>query len=140
MKVVLDTNVVIAAFASRGLCAELFEVCLSEHTIILSEYILSEIQEKLIEKIKLPKSIVKNIIAYLRDTAEMVVPWKLDKSVCRDMDDDNIIGTALSGEANFIITGDNDLLTIKSYGDVAIVAPRDFWTKLRKASPETNTK
>lgn len=140
MKLVLDTNVVIAAFAARGLCAEVFEVCLSEHTIILSEYILSEIREKLTKKINLPKSITKNIIAYLRDTGEIVVPLKLDKSVCRDMDDDTIIGTALSGKAKFIITGDDDLLTLKSYGEVAIITPRDFWTELKKGNPETNVK
>lgn len=140
MRVVLDTNVVIAAFAARGLCAEVFEVCLSEYTIISSEYILSEVREKLIEKIKLPKSISKNIISYLRDTAEIVIPLKLGESVCRDMDDDNIIGTALSGNAKFIITGDEDLLTIKKYGDVAIVTPRDFWTELRGAGPKINKK
>lgn len=128
----MDTNVVVAAFASRGLCAEIFEVCLSEHTVILSEYILSEIKEKLTEKIKIPKSIVKNIIAYLRDTAEIVVPMKLDESVCRDRDDDSIIGTALSGEARFIITGDDDLLSLESYRGVNMLTPRDFWLILRQ--------
>lgn len=132
MRVVLDTNVVIAAFASRGLCAEIFEVCLSEHTVLLSEYILSEIQEKLIEKIKLPKNIVKNIDAYLRDTAEIVIPVTLEKSLCRDKDDDNIIATALRGKAKFILTGDDDLLSLKNYKDIAIITPRDFWFKLRE--------
>ena len=132
MRVVLDTNVVIAAFAARGLCAEIFEVCLSEHTVILSEYILSEIKEKLAEKIKLPKNIVKNIDAYLRDSAEIVVPANFEKPVCRDRDDDNIIATALSGKVKFIITGDDDLLSLKNYKDIAIITPKDFWLKLRE--------
>jgi putative PIN family toxin of toxin-antitoxin system len=132
MRVVLDTNVVISAFAARGLCAEIFEVCLSEHTVILSEYILSEIKEKLAEKIKLPKNIVKNIDAYLRDSAEIVIPANFEKPVCRDRDDDNIIATALSGKVKFIITGDDDLLCLKNYKDIAIITPKDFWLRLRE--------
>lgn len=45
MKVLLDTNVIIAAFASRGLSADVLELCLSDHTVITSEHILSEVRE-----------------------------------------------------------------------------------------------
>ncbi|MCI2426382.1 PIN domain-containing protein [Candidatus Acetothermia bacterium] len=62
MRVVLDTNVIVAAFAARGLCAEVFEVCLTDHGIVLSEHILSEVAEKLIDKICLPPNIVQEII------------------------------------------------------------------------------
>ena len=54
MRVVLDTNVIIAAFATRGLSADVFELCLSDHTVIISEHILSEAHEKLIDKIAYP--------------------------------------------------------------------------------------
>jgi putative PIN family toxin of toxin-antitoxin system len=131
MRVVLDTNVIIAAFASRGLCAEIFEVCLSGHTIVISEHILSEIQEKLIDKIRLPQGIVQNIIDYLRNTAEVFEPDQVE-SVCRDKDDNKIIGTALSGNATFIITGDNDLLVLKKYKGIKIITPRDYWKYLKK--------
>jgi predicted nucleic acid-binding protein len=45
MRIVLDTNVIVAAFAARGLCADVFEVCLENHTIIISEFILSEVEK-----------------------------------------------------------------------------------------------
>ena len=67
MKVLLDTNVIIAAFASRGLSADVLELCLSGHTVIASEHILSEVREKLTGKIALPASIADNILAYLRE-------------------------------------------------------------------------
>jgi len=131
MRVVLDTTVIVAAFAARGLCAEVFEVCVSGHSIVLSEHILSETQDKLIKKVKLTKKAALAIIDYLRGIAEIVIPVLLDKSICRDKDDVIIIGTAISGLANFIITGDEDLLILKTYKDVKIVTPRQFWSSIR---------
>lgn len=131
MRFVLDTNVIIAAFAARGLCAEILEVSISGHTIVLSEYILAETQEKLIKKIKLPKKSVLGIIQYLRDVAEITTPVLLDESLCRDKDDVQIIGTALAGLADFIVTGDDDLLILKAYKGVKIVTPRQLWSNLK---------
>ncbi len=130
MRVVLDTNVIIAAFASRGLCSEVFEVCLSGHSVITSEFILSEVREKLFQKIRLPQAIVHKIIAYLRDTSEIVRPEPINEPVCRDKDDNFIIGTALGGKVKLIITGDEDLLSLEKYKGIKIVTPREFWNLL----------
>jgi len=132
MRVVLDTNIIVAAFATKGLCSDIFEVCLLDHSIIISEYILLEVKEKLIEKIHLTQSSVNDIVSYLRNQAEVVMPEELHESVCRDKDDINIIGTALSGNARFIITGDEDLLSLKKYKNVEILTPREFWSKLSR--------
>ncbi len=131
MKVVLDTNVIVAAFAARGLCSEILEICLTYHSIVISEHILSEIKEKLIDKIRLPQKIAHDIVSYLKDQAEVVSPEELEESICRDKDDDRVIGTALSGNAELIITGDEDLLILKKYKDVEIITPRSFWARLR---------
>ena len=131
MRVVLDTNVIVAAFATRGLCAEVFEVCVSAHTVIISEHIIAEIGNALLNKIKLPKVIVGDLLDYLRDTAEIVKPALIDKSMCRDENDLPIIGTAVKGQAEFIVTGDSDLLQIKKYHGIEIVTPREFWDHLR---------
>lgn len=132
MRIVLDTNVIIAAFAARGLCAEVFEICLSDHAVVISEHILSETREKLVKKIHLPEKTAQNVIDYLRDTVEVVEPEPVDKSVCRDKDDTRIIGAALKGKARFILTGDDDLLVLKSYKGVKIITPREFWGVLRE--------
>jgi putative PIN family toxin of toxin-antitoxin system len=131
MRVVLDTNVIIAAFSARGLCAEVFEVCLEGHDIVISQYILSETKENLLHKFHLPRRVVQEIIEYLRDVTEAVEPEVIDKPVCRDKSDDSIIGTALGGDAVFIITGDKDLLVLKKYKGIKIVTPREFWKHLR---------
>jgi len=132
MRVVLDTNVVIAAFASRGLCAEIFEVCLLEHTVIMSEQIFSEVKENLIKKVHIPKGVVQNIMRYLEDIAETVLPEQVNASICRDKNDVGIIGTAISGNARFIITGDDDLLCIRKHKGIEIINPRGFWSLLRQ--------
>lgn len=132
MRIVLDTNVIISAFAGRGLCSEIFEVCLEDHDIITSEHILAEVKENLVEKIHLPQSVVKKIIDYLRDTTEVFEPESLNGQVCRDKADDKIIGTALKGNAGFIITGDNGLLTLKKYSEIKIITPREFWNFLKQ--------
>lgn len=132
MRVVLDTNVIIAAFAARGLCSEVFEVCLTNHTIVTSEHILSEVEKGLVKKIHLPGNIIASIMDYLRDVAEIFQPQVIEDSACRDIEDRKIIGTAVSGNAQLIITGDDDLLTLKKVMKTNIVTPREFWNRLRK--------
>lgn len=131
MRIVLDTNVIVAAFAARGLCAEVFEACVSGHTLVISEHIFAEVNSALLKKVKLPKQIVNDVINYLRDTAETVEPDPIDNSACRDKDDLPVIGTATKENADFIVTGDADLLALKSYHGIDIITPREFWNRLR---------
>jgi len=131
VRVVLDTNVIVSAFAVRGLCAEVFEVCLAGHIIIISEHILSEVKEKLISKIHLPQGIVQEIIDFLSEHAEIFDPEEVNETICRDESDLKIIGTALGGNARFIITGDEDLLILKEYKGIEIITPREFWRRLK---------
>lgn len=131
MRIVLDTNVIIATFATRGLCAEIFEICLLEHNIVSSEHILSETKEKLMEKLRLTEKEAENIIVYLKENTVTVVCKDTAINVCRDNDNNKIIETAVSGSAEIIITGDKDLLTIKDYKGIKIISPRDFWELMR---------
>jgi uncharacterized protein len=52
MNLVLDTNVILAAFIAKGVCTTVVEHCLRMHCSITLEFILSEVQEKLISKFK----------------------------------------------------------------------------------------
>lgn len=132
MKVVLDTNVIIAAFAVRGLCNDVLEICVAEHEIILSGYIISEVRKNLEKKIKLPEAVVKDIIGYLETEALSVSPADIPASACRDKDDLGVIAAAVSGKADIIISGDNDLISIKKYKSIKILTPREFWGYLSK--------
>ena len=91
MKVILDSNVIVAAFAARGLCHSLFELCLDRCRIIISEHILSEVYRILHEKFKMPRSRVDAVRAYLVEFCENAHYEKLKEPTCRDKDDDEIL-------------------------------------------------
>ena len=131
MRIVLDSNVIIAAFAARGLCNALFEYCLESHNLVLCEEILGEVIEKLKNKIRLPDSIVQKIDIYIRTHASIVSPEIVDPDVCRDKNDLMVLGSALAGQADYIITGDKDLLTIGIFKGIKILEPRSFWNEMR---------
>lgn len=128
MKILLDTNVLIAAFVARGYCHELFENCVRQHTLITSEFILDEFQEKLAQKFKYQAAEINLALDLLRGRMIVVIPAKLEQPICRDADDDNVLAAALAGNCDCIITGDKDLLILKQYQQVTILSPNDFRT------------
>jgi putative PIN family toxin of toxin-antitoxin system len=127
MKVILDTNVIFSAFAARGLANAVFELCLDKHTIIISEHILSELQSNLQKKLKMPRDKVQRIIEYLREFCIIGDFKRLDRRICRDIDDVKILGLSETAKPDYIITGDADLLALKGHHGVPIITPREFW-------------
>ncbi len=132
MKVVLDTNVLIAAFATEGLCHSLLEFCVDRHQVVVSAFVLKELSDGLLKKLKMPPQIVEEIIDYLKDTCISVDPKPLNKPVCRDPKDDAILALVSETAVDYLITGDDDLLTLKKFNIALIVTPRKFWEISRK--------
>ena len=58
VRVALDTNVLVSAVATRGLCADLFNLVLAEHELIVGETVLTELKRILREKIRVPGKII----------------------------------------------------------------------------------
>jgi putative PIN family toxin of toxin-antitoxin system len=127
MKLILDTNVIFSAFAARGLANAVFELCLDKHTLIISEHILSELQSNLQKKLKVPRDKVQLIIEYLREFCIISDFKRLDRRICRDIDDVKILGLSEMTKPDYIITGDIDLLALKEHCAVPIITPREFW-------------
>lgn len=127
MKIVLDTNVLIAAFISHGTCAELLEHCVREHELITSEFILQEFHKNLTGKFGIPESDVAEAIDLIRSRFVFVNPDKLDQKTCRDADDDWILGSAMAGNCECLVTGDKDLLDLQKFRQIDIVSPSEFW-------------
>jgi uncharacterized protein len=127
MRLVLDSNVIIAAFAARGLCQALFEYCLENHEIFICREMLDEIDRKLVQKIGVPRKIAAEISSYLKAGAVLVEPATVERGVCRDESDLKVIGTAVTAHAEYLITGDKDLLAIRKYEKTKTLDPRSFW-------------
>lgn len=127
MRVILDSNVFIAAVASRGLCEAIVELCLERHSLIAGEGILAEVEDKLRTKIKVPPRVVAEYMKFLRQNVEMARPEKLDPKTCRDPNDLMVLGLVSPGDAQAIVTGDKDLLVLGSFKGASVMTPRTFW-------------
>ena len=126
MKVVLDANVLIAALIARGLCSELLEHCVVRHMLITAEPILDDVWKHLVEKFKYNHEEAAEARELFGSQMISAIPQKLKSPVCRDPDDDLVLGTALAGGADYIVTGDKDLLVLQAYSGIKIVSPREF--------------
>jgi putative PIN family toxin of toxin-antitoxin system len=135
LKVFSDTNVLVAAFATRGLCADLLSHVLLEHELIVGEVVLRELREKLRKKIKLPKKSIDEIEAMLRTST--VVPKAREHLNLRitDPDDEWIVASAVAGGADVLVTGDAAVLAVAKRSPIAILNPRGLWNLLRSTDP-----
>ena len=97
MRIVLDANVVVAAFAARGLCESLFELCLGSHEIVLSERLLEEIRRNLAKKVKLDRQTIAEIERLLRENSALFEPAAVAADACRDAGDLHVLGLAKTG-------------------------------------------
>lgn len=127
MRLVLDTNVLIAAFVARGHCHELVEHVVRVHELFTSTHILEELRDKLTGKLRVPAGAADEAVELALSRMRLVEPEPLPEPVCRDADDDLVLATALAARAHALVTGDEDLLTLGEYQRIAIVAPAAFW-------------
>ena len=134
MRVFLDTNVLVAAFATRGLCADVVRTVLADHELITGHVVLGELRAVLEERIKLPGSTVTEIVALLRSQEVVPKPAEPSPLPIRDEDDQWIVASAVAGQADVLVTGDQDLLSVAEQSPVPIVSPRGFWEQLRFGS------
>lgn len=132
MKVVLDANVIVAAFATHGLCTAVVEVCLGAHEVCLSQALAKEVQTNLRRKIKLPAETVEAIGLLFRENASFHKPAKVPEEACRDPKDLHVLGLARAANADCIVTGDKDLLELTAFQNCPILTPRQFSETLRK--------
>jgi putative PIN family toxin of toxin-antitoxin system len=127
MRVVLDTNVLIAALIAHGTCHEVLERCIHQHEIVTSPFLFEEMRRALINKFGYSRREATEVEKPLKSRMIIVTPQPLDAPTCRDSDDDTVLGTALAGSCRCIVTGDNDLLVPERYRGIDIISPSDFW-------------
>ena len=132
MRVVFDTNVVVAGIVAEGLCREILEIHVPEHDVILSQVLWEKLVVTLRRKFRLTSDDLP-ILALYRQHAAWCEPAKLAEAVCRDPDDDWVLATAMAGEADAIVSGDADLLTrVQAAADVMMRAHADNMASLER--------
>ncbi len=61
----------------------------------------------------------------VRALTEVIAPPPLAQPVCRDPDDDAVLALGVAASVDFIVSGDRDLLTLKSFQGIAILTPAE---------------
>lgn len=132
MRVFLDTNVLVSAFATRGLCADVFRHIVAEHSLVTGEVVLKELRRVLRTRIRLPIRTIDAIEDFLREQEVVPRPDKAANIALRDPDDKWILASALAAKVDVLVTGDRDLLDLGPNAPIRILDPRGFWTLIRE--------
>ncbi len=127
MKAFLDTNVILAAFLTQGVCSDLFRRAVAvEFEALVSDQVLQETKKHLQGKFGVPQPEVERTLELIRGTC-LVVPLPPSVSkVSRDPDDDAILAAAATAKSEYLVTGDKDLLVLRKHEGMEILTPAAF--------------
>lgn len=131
MRIVLDTNVFIAAALKGGFSEDILNILSTTKTVVIvtSEEILEELSEKLLTKFNWNSEDTKLYLGYLHKISELVEIKEIPNIIKKDLTDNMILGTALAGKADLIVSSDQDLIKLKVFRKIAIVHPKTLtWT------------
>ena len=128
MRAVFDTNVLVAAFAAEGICSKILtRGRKKQFHLIACPIILQEFERVLIKKFSAKRNEAQSALEIVSEAMHSIVlPSQSEQGVCRDPDDDVILSCALEARADYLVTGDVDLLELKIFKGIRIVTARDF--------------
>jgi len=131
VKLVLDTNVIVSAIRFGGVPRVLWERCLKDKSIVLltSPATISEISEVFTRKFDWAGSQVTELCQLLQQNSLMVHP-SVPLRVVRDPNDDMFVELAVAANADYIISGDKDLLELGDYNGIKIMSVVSFMREL----------
>lgn len=131
-RVVIDTNIIISSVFWRGRPYEVVRKgILKEYQLVISNAILDEVVDKLRNKFHFPEEGIQKLADILLIHSHLIEPTsKFD--IVRDKNDNKIIECAFDGKADYIVTGDPDLLSIKEFRGIKIITAKEFLDELSK--------
>ena len=131
MRTLLDTNVIISAILFGGVPREILVAAIrGSIQIVTSPVLLDELEDLLVEKFRFSAEAARATRTEIEAMADVVEPGDLP-DVCRDPDDNEVLGAAATGSAEVIVTGDRDLLELGSFEDIRILRPAQYARLLR---------
>jgi len=133
MRLVLDTNVYISAYFWGGKPQLVIDrIIQGVDELYITDSIVEELAEVMSRpKFGVPDVLIEDYIHAIRELAVTVTVSGRIKDVCRDSEDDKILECAVVSDADFIISGDDDLLSMDNFQGILIRQPTDYLTKKR---------
>jgi putative PIN family toxin of toxin-antitoxin system len=135
VKVFADTNVLVGAVATRGLCADVLREILTSHQLVLSQQVLEEVGRALRVKLRVPHKTIVEFVRLLEDEAISAEPGPAPDVDIGDEDDLPILAAAIAARVHVFVTGDRELLRLRQVEGVRILSPREFWGMRRVRRP-----
>lgn len=125
MKLVLDTNVYVAAFLQKGLASDILRLGINRKVqLYISSEIQKELREKLDVKFKVDSKRINEFMSVVSYSTSTIKPRKKLNVVNIDPDDNKILECAVEAIADLIVSMDKHLLKLKSYQGTGIVHPK----------------
>ncbi len=136
LRIVVDTNILISSLIkSSNLFRALFHhIEKSRIILVFSWYTLEELltilaRPKICKLTKMKKKDIENFIDLLIKKALFVEPHKKIK-LCRDPSDNKFLEAAKTGQAEYIVTGDKDLLVMRKHRGIKIIKLSEFMERI----------
>jgi uncharacterized protein len=137
VRIFLDTNVLVSAYTARqGFCAELLELILTEPgcDLLTGEVNITELRTVLQRRpFSLGPARIHEIESELKDQTIIPKPPRASDLPVRDPDDRWVLASAIGGQADLLVTGDEDLLDVADRSSLPIVTPSECWKRLLTA-------
>jgi len=134
MRVFLDTNVVASATATRGLCEDVLRTVIERHDLVVSDVLVKELQRVLRDKFRASPELIAEVVWLLRQDATEASSAPLADIPLRDAADIAMVSSALNGSADIFVTGDREIVNLKTVKSMRILTPRQFWDREQSVS------
>lgn len=127
MLIVADTNTVLSGLLWQGPPRRLIDLaCARAITLCTSSILVAELAEvigrgKFAQRVRAAGLSAAELVQDYRRLAQLIEPQPLPTPVSRDADDDHVLACALAAQAEFIVSGDADLLDLKTYQGMPII-------------------
>ena len=131
MRVFLDTNVLVSAFATRGLCEDVFREVVTFHELVVSGTVLTELETVLLQKVQVPGTMSGDVLEFLLSNAIVAQEPALLSLSISDEADIRIVSEAVSAGADVLVTGDEEMAALGEVEGVGVLSPRQFWEHIR---------
>lgn len=127
MKILFDTNVLVAAFIRGGSSYDVIEQAIHEQEIYYTTFIIAEFRRVFKNKFHYPGSIINEFVIFIKKFFIKGITADVIENICRDPEDDQVLADGVINGVNVIITGDKDLLDLKTHKGIRIIHPNEYW-------------
>lgn len=131
MRVVIDTNIIVSAYLGGMLETVIIRWKAGKFTLVVTDEIADEYHDVLQRpKFQIERAELDDFFALLLDKGEFVTPSEAVNAVASDLSDNKFLEAAIAGQVDFIVSGDNHLLSLGTFREIPIITPRNFLNHL----------